>query len=209
MEAVKRRCQAVLNRAHPISNELRAAALLMLNTGEPSKRARVATGTFIPPLCTTSTAYESSQSSMPSAGTSSETVVCPKCTLKNPLSNVSCDACSTKLQSHKDDGWVCSACTLRNASKATKCKACGARVPQLQPRVIPFIPSDDEDADAFAVPAAKKKPARSFVPKPASANPKSTSTSTKAGSSCAAPIHVDDDEQDDDDDDEWDEAVGT
>ncbi|KXS14579.1 WLM-domain-containing protein [Gonapodya prolifera JEL478] len=63
------------------------------------------------------------------------TWTCPVCTLSNPLTFLSCDACGT-LHPNQDGGhvidsivemddWSCARCTLVNASTAVACDACG------------------------------------------------------------------------------------
>ena len=198
MEHVKRRCQAVLSSIHPISSELRAAAVMMLNTGEPSKRARVATGTY---------------SHMPSAAMNPAPALAP----------ISSESSSAESSSASD--WACPKCTLLNSSVRTHCRACQVKKHDR----MPFIPSDDDDADAFAAPAARKKkpaaaPAASgHQPKPlprdrtslpsAAALPRDRASlpSAAAPASAGAPPQGTSEEPvivSDDDDDEWDDAVG-
>jgi hypothetical protein len=201
MEHVKRRCQAVLSSIHPISSELRAAAVMMLNTGEPSKRARVATGTY---------------SHMPSAAMNPAPALAP----------ISSESSSAESSSASD--WACPKCTLLNSSVRTHCRACQSSQVKKHDR-MPFIPSDDDDADAFAAPAARKKkpaaaPAASgHQPKPlprdrtslpsAAALPRDRASlpSAAAPASAGAPPQGSSEEPvivSDDDDDEWDDAVG-
>ena len=203
MEHVKRRCQAVLSSIHPISSELRAAAVMMLNTGEPSKRARVATGTY---------------SHMPSAAMNPAPALAP----------ISSESSSAESSSASD--WACPKCTLLNSSVRTHCRACQGLSAQVKKHDrMPFIPSDDDDADAFAAPAARKKkpaatPAASgHQPKPlprdraslpsAAALPRDRASlpSAAAPALAGAPPQGSSEEPvivSDDDDDEWDDAVG-
>lgn len=155
LNAIQLRCQAVLA-AGTCGKELREAATTLLQSGEPSKRARQAGGCMVPP----SALAEAASSKAPAKKASKKGWTCAKCTLQNDELLMACKACSEpRRPKATGDGWACTACTMMNASRAARCSACGEARAKRKPRQTPqWVGDDEEDDDAFAAP--KAKPAR-------------------------------------------------
>lgn len=159
LNAIQRRCLAVLRRGRA-SDELREAASNMLRTGHASKRARIAGGVLrAEKVATTTTTLED----LGAVAVADDGWTCDACTLLNQGAANVCGACQAPRAPPNDDaGWACAACSLHNAARSRRCSACGqprgrrSTKPGARPR--PDIPSDDEDAQAFAcAPAGRSK----------------------------------------------------
>ena len=188
LTAIQRRCRAVLQGGRA-GEELKAAAALMLRTGEPSRRARTAGG-----LC----GSESASSTLDAQLIKN---AAPKKTARAAAGNGPHGAGSAVSEAASviaANGWSCVACTLRNGARAARCAACGEpRAKSLKTkssRPNRAVPDDfdADDADAFALPVGRRAPAaRGGV----------------AGTSAAAPVVVDLEPEPqpvgEDDSDEW------
>ena len=142
LNAVQRRCLAVLQ-GGKANEELHKAATTMLRNGGVPSRGRAGAVEKVP---TEKAKAKSKQRKEKGAESSGAAWACAACTLMNAPGATVCSACEAPApRQPQAQSWSCEACTLANDEKDVRCRACGHG--RSKKRCAPAIPFFDDDDD--------------------------------------------------------------